>query len=70
MKNVVDINEHKQLKNDFEILTAKHRETLHLVLFKVFIKNIYILLDLFKSVCLYFYFLLYFYLEKSTICYI
>ncbi|XP_025411308.1 myosin-8-like isoform X3 [Sipha flava] len=34
MKNVVDINEHKQLKNDFEILTAKHRETLHLVLFK------------------------------------
>lgn len=36
MKNVVDISEHKQLKHDFEALTAKHRETLHLVLFKVF----------------------------------
>lgn len=40
MKNVVDINEYKKLKNDFETLTVKHRETLHLVLFKVFIKSI------------------------------
>ncbi|XP_027846641.2 centrosomal protein of 290 kDa [Aphis gossypii] len=34
MKNVVDIEEYKILKNDFEVLTAKHREILHLVLFK------------------------------------
>ncbi|XP_060881211.1 centrosomal protein of 290 kDa-like isoform X2 [Metopolophium dirhodum] len=34
MKNVVDINEYKILKNDFEVLTAKHREILHSVLFK------------------------------------
>ncbi|XP_022173371.1 centrosomal protein of 290 kDa-like isoform X2 [Myzus persicae] len=34
MKNVVDISEYKILKNDFEVLTAKHREILHLVLFK------------------------------------
>ncbi|XP_060838928.1 centrosomal protein of 290 kDa-like isoform X2 [Rhopalosiphum padi] len=34
MKNVVDIGEYKILKNDFEVLTAKHREILHLVLFK------------------------------------
>lgn len=39
LKNVVDINEHKQLKHDFEALTAKHREILHLVLFKVFYIN-------------------------------
>jgi len=36
MKNVVDISEYKTLKNDFEVLTAKHREILHLVLFKVY----------------------------------
>ncbi|KAL4149414.1 hypothetical protein QTP88_003367 [Uroleucon formosanum] len=34
MKNVVDISEYKILKNDFEVLTAKHREILHSVLFK------------------------------------
>ncbi|CAI6368037.1 unnamed protein product [Macrosiphum euphorbiae] len=34
MKNVVDISEYKILKNDFQVLTAKHREILHLVLFK------------------------------------
>jgi len=36
MKNVVDISEYKILKNDFEMLTAKHREILHLALFKVY----------------------------------
>jgi len=36
MKNVVNIEEYKILKNDFEVLTAKHREILHLVLFKVY----------------------------------
>jgi len=36
MKNMVDINEHKVLKHDFEALTIKHRQILHLVLFKVF----------------------------------
>lgn len=36
MKNVVDIEEYKILKNDFEVLTVKHREILHLVLFKVY----------------------------------
>lgn len=37
MKNMVDINEYKTLKQEFDVLTAKHREILHLVLFKVFI---------------------------------
>lgn len=41
MKNVIDINEYKALKQDFEILTGKHRETLHLVLFKVTINMIF-----------------------------
>jgi len=36
MKNMVDINEYKVLKHDFEVLTIKHRQILHLVLFKVF----------------------------------
>lgn len=36
MKNVINISEYKVLKQDFETLTAKHREILHLVLFKVF----------------------------------
>lgn len=36
MNNVVDINEYKILKQDFEVLTIKHRQILHLVLFKVF----------------------------------
>jgi len=36
MKNVIDLSEYKILKNDFEVLTAKHREILHLVLFKVY----------------------------------
>lgn len=36
MKNVIDINEYKALKQDFEILTFKHREMMHLILFKVF----------------------------------
>jgi len=36
MKNVVDIEEYKILKNDFEVLTVKHREILHLVLLKVY----------------------------------
>jgi len=36
MKNVVDISEYKVLKHDFEALTIKHRQILHLVLFKVF----------------------------------
>lgn len=40
MKNVIDISEYKALKQDFEILTGKHRETLHLVLFKVILKKI------------------------------
>lgn len=39
MKNVIDISEYNVLKQEFEILTGKHREILHLVLFKV-IKNI------------------------------
>lgn len=39
MKNVVDINEYKTLKQEFEVLTGKHREILHLVLFKVPIYN-------------------------------
>lgn len=37
MKNAIDVYEYKELKHDIEILTAKHREVLHLVLFKVFI---------------------------------
>lgn len=44
MKNVINISEYEVLKQDFEILTGKHREILHLVLFKVikklFLKNI------------------------------
>lgn len=36
MKNVVDISEYIILKHDFETLTIKHRQILHLVLFKVF----------------------------------
>lgn len=40
MKNSVDINDYKILKHDFEILTIKHREIMHLVLFKVFYNNI------------------------------
>lgn len=35
MKNVIDINEYKMLKHDFEVLTCKNREIMHLVLFKV-----------------------------------
>lgn len=35
MPNLIDIKEYEILKHDFEALTAKHREVLHLVLFKV-----------------------------------
>lgn len=35
MTNLIEISEYEILKHDFEALTVKHREVLHLVLFKV-----------------------------------